>query len=91
MDVLTICQDHFYSMVTGSTNFSTINQYIYFRTGRYNTLTPKENWQLPMTHGSVVAREHCIPVIVGVPKATASLQSGQRVCVDGNRGVIEIL
>jgi len=44
-----------------------------------------------MTHGSVVAREYGIPAIVGVPKATTELQSGQRLRIDGNRGVIEIL
>jgi len=44
-----------------------------------------------MTHGSVVAREYGIPAIVGVREATEKLQSGQRVRIDGNRGVIEIL
>lgn len=44
-----------------------------------------------MTHGSVVAREYGIPAIVGVRDATSVLQTGQRVRVDGNRGVIEIL
>ncbi|MEM7112687.1 MAG: phosphoenolpyruvate synthase [Chloroflexota bacterium] len=44
-----------------------------------------------MTHGSVVAREYGIPAIVGVREATTGLQTGQRVRVDGNRGVIEIL
>lgn len=44
-----------------------------------------------MTHGSVVAREYGIPAIVGVRNATQTLQTGQRVRVDGNRGVIEML
>ena len=44
-----------------------------------------------MTHGSVVAREYGIPAIVGVRDATTALVTGQRVRVDGNRGVIEIL
>lgn len=44
-----------------------------------------------MTHGSVVAREYGIPAIVGVRDATTQLQTGQRVRVDGNRGVIEVL
>ena len=44
-----------------------------------------------MTHGSIVAREYGIPAIVGVQNATNVLQSGQRVRVNGNRGVIEIL
>lgn len=44
-----------------------------------------------MTHGSVVAREYGIPAIVGVSDATKTLQTGQRIRMDGNRGVIEIL
>ena len=42
-----------------------------------------------MTHGSVVAREYGIPAIVGVTDATTNIQSGQRIRVDGNRGIIE--
>ncbi len=44
-----------------------------------------------MTHGSVVAREYGIPAVVGVRDATKKLQTGQRVRLDGNRGVIEII
>ena len=44
-----------------------------------------------LTHGAVVAREYGIPAIVGVRDATKTLQTGQQVRVDGNRGVIEIL
>jgi pyruvate,water dikinase len=44
-----------------------------------------------LAHGSVVAREYGIPAVVGVRSATAKLQTGQRVRVDGNRGIIEIL
>ncbi len=44
-----------------------------------------------LTHGSVVAREYGIPAVVGVRGATKTLQTGQRVRVDGSRGVIEIL
>ena len=44
-----------------------------------------------LTHGAVVAREYGIPAIVGVRDATTKLQTGQRVRVDGNRGIIEIL
>jgi phosphohistidine swiveling domain-containing protein len=44
-----------------------------------------------LTHGAVVAREYGIPAIVGVRDATKNLQTGQRVRVDGNRGVIKIL
>jgi len=44
-----------------------------------------------MTHGSVVAREYGIPAVVGVKGATTKLQTGQRVRIDGNQGIIEIL
>ena len=44
-----------------------------------------------MNHGSVVAREYGIPAVVGVRDATKTLQTGQRVRIDGNRGIIELL
>lgn len=44
-----------------------------------------------LTHGSVVAREYGIPAVVGVRDAVTKLQTGQRVRLDGNRGIIEIL
>jgi phosphohistidine swiveling domain-containing protein len=44
-----------------------------------------------MTHGSVIAREYGIPAVVGVPKATSRLQTGQLVQVDGSSGRILIL
>ncbi len=44
-----------------------------------------------MTHGSVVAREYGIPAVVGVREATNTLQTGQLVRIDGNRGIIELL
>ena len=44
-----------------------------------------------LTHGAVVAREYGMPAIVGVRDATKNLQTGQRVRVDGNRGIVEIL
>ena len=44
-----------------------------------------------MTHGSVVAREYGIPAIAGVDQATARLQTGRRVRVDGSSGTIELL
>jgi len=44
-----------------------------------------------LAHGSVVAREYGIPAVVGVRDATKNLETGQRVRVDGNRGIIEIL
>jgi len=44
-----------------------------------------------MTHGSVVAREYGIPAVVGVSDATTRLKTGQRVRVDGSKGVVEVL
>lgn len=44
-----------------------------------------------MTHGSVVAREYGIPAVVGVGDGTKRLKSGQRLRVDGGRGLVEVL
>jgi phosphohistidine swiveling domain-containing protein len=44
-----------------------------------------------LTHGAVVAREYGIPAIVGVCDAMTTLQTGQRVRLDGNRGIVEML
>jgi pyruvate,water dikinase len=44
-----------------------------------------------MTHGSVIAREYGIPAVVGVGDGTRRLKSGQRLRVDGGRGVVEVL
>ncbi len=44
-----------------------------------------------LAHGSVIAREYAIPAVVGVYQATAKIKTGQRIRVDGNRGIIEIL
>jgi pyruvate,water dikinase len=43
-----------------------------------------------MTHGSIVAREYGIPSVV-VAEATERIETGQRIRVDGNRGVVELL
>jgi len=44
-----------------------------------------------LTHGAVVAREYGIPAVVGVREATVALHTGQRVRVDGDRGIVEVL
>ena len=44
-----------------------------------------------LTHGAVVAREYGIPAVVGVRGATAAIRTGQRVRVDGDRGIVEVL
>jgi pyruvate,water dikinase len=44
-----------------------------------------------MTHGSVIAREYGLAAVVGVDRATQRIQDGQRIRVDGTRGLVEIL
>ncbi len=44
-----------------------------------------------MTHGAVVAREYGIPAVVGVDNATRKIQNGQKIRVDGTRGLVEII
>jgi pyruvate, water dikinase len=44
-----------------------------------------------MCHAAIVCREYGLPAVVGTGFATTSLQTGQRVRVDGNQGVVTIL
>jgi rifampicin phosphotransferase len=44
----------------------------------------------PMSHGAIVAREYGIPAVVGVPNATATIQTGQQVTVDGSAGTVKL-
>jgi len=43
-----------------------------------------------LSHGAVIAREYRLPAVVNVAGATTLLQDGQRVTVDGGRGVVWI-
>jgi len=43
-----------------------------------------------LCHGAVVAREYRVPAVVNVAKATTRLRDGQRVTIDGTRGIIWI-
>jgi pyruvate,water dikinase len=45
----------------------------------------------PAAHASLAAREYGIPAVVGTGNATARLQDGQVVLVDGNTGLVEVL
>ena len=45
----------------------------------------------PLSHAAIVARELGIPAVVGCGKATTMLKTGDRVLVDGGRGVVQIL
>jgi pyruvate,water dikinase len=44
-----------------------------------------------MSHGAVVAREYGIPAVVGVPRATERIRTGQRITVDGARGTVAVV
>ncbi|MFB2739208.1 glycerol-3-phosphate acyltransferase [Umezakia ovalisporum] len=43
-----------------------------------------------LSHGAIVAREYGIPAIMDVQNATWILQDGQRVRMDGSRGIVEL-
>jgi phosphohistidine swiveling domain-containing protein len=45
----------------------------------------------PLSHAAIVARELGIPAVVGCADATTRLRTGDRVRVDGGRGIVEIL
>ena len=45
----------------------------------------------PLSHAAIVARELGIPAVVGCGDATTHLKTGDRVRVDGGRGVVQIL
>ncbi len=45
----------------------------------------------PLSHAAIVARELGIPAVVGCGNATMLLKTGDRVKVDGSRGIVEIL
>lgn len=44
-----------------------------------------------LSHAAVIAREYGFPAVLAVPQATALLQDGDLVRVDGTRGVVERL
>ncbi len=44
----------------------------------------------PLSHGSIVAREYHIPAVLGTGVATERIQSGQRITVDGDSGMVTI-
>ncbi len=45
----------------------------------------------PLSHAAIVAREMGIPAVIGCGNATMLLKTGDRVRVDGGRGMVEIL
>ena len=44
-----------------------------------------------LSHGAIVAREYGIPAVMDIQNATQLLRDGQRVRIDGQRGIVEIL
>jgi len=45
----------------------------------------------PLSHAAIVAREMGMPAVVGCGNATMLLKTGDRIRVDGGRGMVEIL
>ena len=45
----------------------------------------------PISHGSVVAREYGLPAVAGVAEATSLLRDGQRIRINGESGLVELL
>lgn len=45
----------------------------------------------PLSHAAVVAREYGIPAVVNVPGATVAIRTGDRLRVDGDRGIVDRL
>ncbi len=43
------------------------------------------------SHPAVVAREFGLPAVVGTSNATAVIKTGDRVRVNGNTGLVEVL
>jgi pyruvate,water dikinase len=44
-----------------------------------------------LSHGAVVAREYGIPAVVNISSATKLIKDGQKIQVDGNRGIVTFL
>jgi pyruvate,water dikinase len=44
-----------------------------------------------LSHGAIVAREYGIPAVMDIHNATQKLHNGQRVRIDGQLGIVEIL
>jgi pyruvate,water dikinase len=44
-----------------------------------------------LSHGAIISREYGIPAVTFVPHATEVIQTGQRIAVDGDQGIVTIL
>jgi rifampicin phosphotransferase len=45
----------------------------------------------PLSHAALVAREYGVPAVVNVAGATVALRTGERIRIDGDRGIVERL
>jgi pyruvate,water dikinase len=45
----------------------------------------------PLSHAAIVARELGIPAVVGTGNATMRLKTGDKVLVDGGRGIVQVV
>lgn len=43
-----------------------------------------------LSHGAIIAREFGIPAVVGIPKVTDSISTGQTIVVDGDKGYVMV-
>ena len=43
-----------------------------------------------LIHGAIIAREYGIPCVTGVPEATAAIHTGDKLTVDGFRGIVTV-
>lgn len=41
-----------------------------------------------LSHAAIVAREHGIPAVLGVPQATDRIRDGARITVNGTKGTV---
>ena len=44
-----------------------------------------------LSHGAILAREYGIPTVVGVQNATTQIRMGQRIEINGDRGVVQLI
>ncbi|HOX29644.1 MAG TPA: PEP/pyruvate-binding domain-containing protein [Candidatus Paceibacterota bacterium] len=44
-----------------------------------------------LSHASIVAREYGLPVVSNIAAATGKIKDGQRILVDGNRGLVKVI
>jgi pyruvate,water dikinase len=44
-----------------------------------------------MSHAAIVCREYGLPAVTGTGFATSTIQTGQRIRVDGSNGVVTVL